>query len=74
MKTYVKQNISCLGNETNYSTFHRARKNKVSMNHMHCFPLFFIHDKSKSSGSITLFLNFQDFKAILGSSKRYYRQ
>ena len=54
MKTYVKQNISCLGNETNYSTFHRARKNKVSMNHMHCFPLFFIHDKSKSSGSITL--------------------
>ena len=75
MKTYVKQNISCLGNETNYSTFHRARKNKVSMSHMHCSPLFFIHDKSKSSGSITFYLlNFQDFKAILGSSKRYYRQ
>lgn len=34
--------------------FTEQGKNKVSMSHMHCSPLFFIHDKSKSSGSITL--------------------
>ena len=68
MKTYVKQNISYLGNETNYSTFHRARKNKVSMSHMHCSPLFFIHDKSKSSGSITLLpVKFSRLRGTIGS-------